>query len=253
MIRKYLILFLVTFNVLLTYSQTLHVLLFVNEQEQGREIDRRADMRNMYKFWGDIAGNIGYEYSPVKCTPSTFTAFNIDKEIRELSIEKSDIVVFYYSGHGYNDESDIWPSLNLLDRNYRQIDIMKKIKEVSLNAKLILCIADCCNKQLTSSYDFTASYDALEDNNALTELFKGFKGKKSIIMSASKQGQYSWSHKQYGAYYGNCFRQVLSRLSISNPTWDIVLNEISDLTLKYTERKQKPQFNITQSGDPFEN
>ena len=236
----------------LCFSQTLHTLLFVNEQEPGREIDRKADMSNMYYFWRDVARKLGYTYSPIKCSPSSFTAANIDTKISGLSISNNDIVVFYYSGHGYNDESDIWPSLNLLDKNYRQIEIMKKLKRASSNAKLVLCIADCCNKQYNSSYDLTAAYDAMEDNNAINHLFTGFKGKKSIIVSASKQGQFSWSHTQKGAFFGMCFRHVISHLSTSKPTWDVVLRDIVNLTYRCTNGKQTPQYNVTQSGDPFE-
>ena len=248
------LMFILAFNISnICYSQKLHALMFVNEQEQGREVDRKADMSNMYKFWGDIANRIGYEYIPQKCSPSTFTASNVNAKIQGLSVGHNDIVVFYYSGHGYNDESDIWPTLNLKDKNYRQIEIMKKLKQVAYNAKLILCIADCCNKQHTSSYDFTSAYDAMEDNNSLVKLFRGFKGKKSIMMSASKQGQYSWSDLRYGAMYGNALRQVIYRLNSANPTWDVVLNDVANLTYRYSDGKQIPQFNITQSGDPFEN
>ena len=132
MLRKYIVLALLVFSIPSCYSQKLHALFYVNEQEQGREVDRRADMKNMYNFWGDVANNIGYKYSPVKCTPNTFTASNINSKINGLNVERNDIVVFYYSGHGYNDESDIWPTLNLLDKNYRQIDIMKKLKNVKM-------------------------------------------------------------------------------------------------------------------------
>lgn len=235
-----------------SYSQTLHAVMFVNEKEQGREVDRCADMRNMYRFWGNVAEAIGYTYAPVKCTPATFSAYQVDRAIRGLDVRTNDIVVFYYSGHGYNDESDIWPSLSLSDRNYRQIDIMKRLKNVSSSAKLILCIADCCNKQANSSYDLTVSYDAFDDGEAMRKLFLGYKGKKSIMLSASKQGQFSWSDLRNGAFYGISFRKVLSSLSVSEATWDIALDKVSRQTYRYTDGQQMPQFNITQSGDPFE-
>ena len=152
----------------------------------------------------------------------------------------------------YNDKSDIWPSLSLNDGSYREIDILKLLRTKASDAKLILCIADCCNKQANSSHSFTSSYDSMEDSNAIRQLFLGFKGKKVIIISASKQGQLSWSHKLYGAYFGNCFRQAIAEVNDSNVSWDNILRNAVNLTYRCTDGKQTPQFNITQSGDPFE-
>lgn len=235
-----------------SYSQTLQSLFFVNEKEQGREIDRRADMNNMYSFFKEISNLIGYEYRATKFSDVNFTSKKVKESINELKVTVNDIVVFYYSGHGYNDESDIWPSLSLNDCSYREIDILKLLRTKASDAKLILCIADCCNKQANSSYEFTSSYDSMEDSNPIRKLFLGFKGKKVITISASKQGQFSWSHNQYGAYFGNCFRQAIAGVNNSNASWDNILQNAVNLTYRYTNGKQTPQFNITQSGDPFE-
>ena len=246
--------FLVLLNISnVCYSQKLHALLFVNVAEPEREVDRTASMTEMYKFWGKIAEKIGYEYAPVKCTPSSFTAANAEARISGLSVGENDIVVFYYGGHGHNDGKNMWPSLNFLDRNCRQTDIMKKLKGVSSKAKLIICMADCCNKQSGMPYERTAAYDAFDNTGSIVKLFTGFTGKKSIMISSSKQGQYSWSDLKYGSFHGICFREVINGLYSENPTWDVVLEDVKKLTFKRTKEKQTPQFVITQAIDPFEN
>ncbi len=237
------------------FAQTLHALIFVNEQENGREIDRMADMKNMYSFFGNVASAIDYTYKPRTFSDINFTAKKVKESISQLSVNSGDVVVFYYSGHGYNDVTNIWPTLNLKDQDFREIEILKLLKEAAGNAKLILCIADCCNKQYTSHYDFTSSYDSFEDvnKNPIKQLFTGFKGKKTIIMSASKQGQYSWSDTRYGAMFGISLRKAITELTNHNSaTWDIVMLRAKEYTLRYSDGKQTPQYNVTQSGDPFE-
>ena len=236
-------------------AQTLHALLFINEKESGREFDRSEDMRNMNTFLRNVSTTIGYSYNPQKFSDKKFTSSDIKQSISNLDVESGDIVVFYYSGHGYNDESDIWPSLSLNDNNYRQIDILKLLKEVSSEAKLVLCIADCCNKQYRGSYDITSSYDSFDSqsNNPIKKLFTGFNGKKTIIMSASKQGQYSYSDTRYGAFFGISLRKSITELNSERlATWDQVMQKASSYTSRYTDGKQIPQYNVTQSGDPFE-
>ena len=100
--KKYILLaFLLVFSTQI-YGQTLHASLFVNEREQGREVDRTADMNNMKSFFRDIANHIGYSYNLKANSDSYFTAREVDREIENLSVGNNDIIVFYYSGHGYN-------------------------------------------------------------------------------------------------------------------------------------------------------
>ena len=97
-------------------AQTLHALLFVNEKEVGRETDRKADMDNMKAFFRDIAAQLGYNYNLRDNSDTQFTAAEVDREIASLSVQKNDVVVFYYSGHGYNQGTDQWPTLNFKDK-----------------------------------------------------------------------------------------------------------------------------------------
>lgn len=231
-------------------AQTLHALIFVNEKEVGREVDRQQDLNNMYSFWKEIASTLGYTFNYSINSDTKFTSTRANALIANLNVNNNDIVVFYYSGHGHNDETNIWPSLAFKDKSYGEMNIMKAIKKVNSRAKLTLCIADCCNKQARYRSNISNSYAS--SPNAIKKLFTGFKGKKSIIMSASKQGQFSWSDLRYGAYFGISLRQAIYNVSYESATWDKVLDNARNLTYKYSENKQTPQFNISQSGDPFE-
>jgi len=261
--KKILTLLMMIFFGLNLNAQTMHTIIFVNKQENtpehgDRTVDRTADFNNMKDFFSRIANAIGYTNN--MCAhglQQDFTTATIDKEINRLNVNKNDIVVFYYSGHGANMNNDIWPTLDLMDNGYWQTTILRKLKEKctdgnSFKPKLLLCIADCCN----GVYDgnMRGSFDAGEDMNGLKKLFTSFPGKKTITMSASKKGQYSYSDLRYGALFGICLREAIAKRTENNssPTWEDVLDYAKQLTLRITNNKQEPQYSIKVTADPFD-
>lgn len=236
-------------------AQTMHTLIFVNKCEQGRQVDRTEDFNNMVNFFGNIARTLNYSNDMRTHACGEFTAAQVDREINSLNVNAGDIVVFYYSGHGYNNDDDKWPHLSLNDKNYWQTDILSKLKSRCGNAKLLLCIADCCNKGIEGN-NVPGAFNPT-DNNYVRQLFTGFQGTKIVIMSASKQGQYSWSNLRTGAYFGICLRKAIDEKTSNNnssaPTWDDVMEYAKVLTSKYTNNKQEPQYSIQASFNPFDN
>ena len=239
-------------------AQTMHTIIFVNKQENtpengDRTVDRTADFNNMKDFFSRIANAIGYTNNMrAHGLQQDFTSTMIDQEINRLNVNKNDIVVFYYSGHGANMNNDIWPTLDLIDKGYWQSDILRKLKGKCANAKLLMCIADCCNGVYNGNARGT--FDAGEDSNGLKKLFTGFPGKKIITLSASKKGQYSYSDLRYGALFGICLRQAVAEKTVNNssPTWDNVLDYAKQLTLRVTNNSQEPQYSIKVTADPFD-
>ncbi|MEL6639096.1 MAG: caspase family protein [Bacteroidota bacterium] len=235
-------------------SQTLHALLFVNQQEQGREVDRSADLNNMSVFCEEIANQIGYRLNLRTNSGNEFTAREVDREINNLDVRNNDVVIFYYGGHGYNEGNDKWPTLNLTDRNYWYSDILKVLNQHKSKAKLMLCIAACCNRGYDNARLPGATFNPVSAAN-MKALFTDFKGKKTILMSSSKQGQLSWSDKRRGSLFGISLRSAIYELTnnaITNPTWESVHQKAREYTLSASNHKQEPQFQVIHTANPFE-
>jgi len=234
-------------------AQTLHVVMLVNESESGREIDRKADADNFKAFAQEICDNTGLKLNLKHKTSSDFTANNALSMISQLTVKERDVVIFYYSGHGYNNEQDKWPHMNLKDKNLWLSDVLKELNSKAANAKLIMAIADCCNKersgncpQKINNPSSTQSYKAL---------FTDFKGKKTIIVSASIKGQYSYSHMKYGSFFANSFYRTFfekTSTATGTPTWENIFGDAQKLTLKSTENEQEPQFDIKVRQSAFD-
>ena len=252
--KKWIFIFAMIFISSQVSAQTLHALLFINERESGREIDRKADMENMTKYFKKIADCIGYDFRLSKNSDMKFTAEQVNREINSLNIGKNDIVIFYYSGHGYNQGKNRWPTLNLNDKNYWLSDILNVLNPKTENAKLVLCVADCCNKGYNNASMPAETFNPISNDN-MRELFTGFTGKRTIIMSASKQGEYSWSDLRRGAFFGICLRSAIDSHtdnSVSSPTWTKVMSKAISLTEWMSGYKQTPQYEIINSADPFD-
>ncbi|MCC6461240.1 MAG: caspase family protein [Saprospiraceae bacterium] len=236
------------------YSQTLHALLFVNEKEQGRETDRKADMDNMKVFFREIAAQLGYSYNLRDNSDTQFTAAEVNQEIAGLNVQKNDVVVFYYSGHGYNEGSDQWPTLNFKDKNYWLSDILKQLNGRTRSAKLVLCVADCCNKGMSNAALPAESFNPISSAN-MKALFTGFQGRKTVLMSASKQGQFSWSDLQRGALFGICLRNAVYKYTDNSsdaPTWEAIGERVKETTLRSSGNKQEPQLKIIQAASAID-
>lgn len=232
-------------------SQTMHSIIFVNKKEIGREVDRTAEMNNMKDFCIEMANALGYSHNLRTHSDNEFTSQIAEQEVSNLNVRENDIVVFYYAGHGCNWDDDDWPHMCFLDKQYWESTIYTKLKEKTKNAKLMLCIASCCNMDSEGrKREQNGQYYSI-DPQKVRELFINFAGKRSIKISSSIRGQYTWSWTS-GSTPGSIFsislreiiRNAVSTSSSINLTWESVLEATKRKTLEYTNNKQLPQYII---------
>lgn len=249
--KQYLSFLFIVFSISLCNAQTMHSLLFSNMQEQGRELDRIAEMNNMRSFCIEIASALGYTHDLRIHSDKEFTSFVFEQEVASLNVQEGDVVLFYYAGHGCNWDDDDWPHMCFLDCQYWETTAYTKLKDVSKKAKLILCIASCCNMDSEGRKREQNGQFAFMDKSKVKQLFTGFSGKRSIKMSSSIRGQYTWSWTS-GSHLGSIFsislreviRNATSSSSSSTLTWESILDATKDKTMAFTQNKQLPQYII---------
>jgi len=231
-------------------SQTMHSILFTNMEEQGRKADRTEEMRQMKEFCIAIAESLDYEHD-LRChSGSEFTSTIMENEISSLNVNENDIVLLYYAGHGCNWDDDDWPHMALLDKQYWQSTAYTKLKAVSKKAKLVLCIASCCNMDSEGRNREKQNYTQF-DKDRTKQLFLGFEGQKSIIASSSIRGQYSYSWSsgnKLGSIYTISLRKTITEALNGTSAIDLEWNDIFEgtkkQTLAYTNNKQLPQYKM---------
>lgn len=239
----------------LTFSmsaQTFHALIFSNMKESAqRSADRTEEMKNMRLFCQNIASTLGYKQD-IRChSDNEFTSTQFLQDIESMSVSSDDIVLLFYNGHGCNWDDDDWPHMCFKDKQYWQTTAYEKLQERCGNAKLLLCIACCCNMDSRGRSGYGIEYDYSFDPNKARSLFAGFSGKRKVVTSSSIRGQYSYSWtsgSRLGSIYGISLREAINEIlrpsSTIDPTWDNVLTLAQRKTLAYTDQKQRPQYKI---------
>ncbi len=233
-------------------AQTFHAMIFSNMKESAqRSTDRTVEMNNMRSFCQSVASTLGYKQD-IRChSDNEFTSTQYLQDIESMSVGPDDVVVLFYNGHGCNWDDDDWPHMCFKDKQYWQTTACEKLQEKCGNAKLVLCIACCCNMDSRGRSGYGAEYNYSFDPNKARALFSGFSGKRKVVTSSSIRGQYSYSWtsgSRLGSIYGISLREaineVLSSSSKIDPTWENVLNLAQRKTLNYTDQKQKSQYKI---------
>lgn len=236
-------------------AQTFHAMIFSNMKESSqRAADRTEEMNNMRSFCQNLATTLGYRQD-IRChSDNEFTSTQFLQDIESMSIGSEDIVMLFYNGHGCNWDDDDWPHMCFKDKQYWQTTAYEKLQEKCSNAKLLLCIACCCNMDSRSRSGYDMEYDYSFDPNKARALFAGFSGKRKVVTSSSIRGQYSYSWtsgSRLGSIYGISLREAINEVlrpsSTIAPSWDNVLALAQRKTLSYTDQKQRPQYKIQDS------
>ena len=253
---KIVISFIITIALTMSASaQTFHAMIFSNRKESSqRAADRTEEMNNMRSFCQNIATTLGYRQD-IRChSDNEFTSTQFLQDIESMSVGSEDVVMLFYNGHGCNWDDDDWPHMCFKDKQYWQTTAYEKLQEKCSNAKLLLCIACCCNMDSRGRSGYGIEYDYSFDTNKARALFAGFSGKRKVVTSSSIRGQYSYSWtsgSRLGSIYGISLREAINEVlrpsSTIAPSWDNVLALAQRKTLSYTDQKQRPQYKIQDS------
>lgn len=221
----------------------------INEPEIGPSC--LQDMNRTAETFTKIAEflKIKLEYKTV--SGKDYNKKNVEKEIANLNPLPNDIVIFYYTGHGFRKPKDNrrFPYIDLRSKqdntymvNSLNIeDIYNSIKRKG--ARLNLVISDCCNTEVSASNSIGApiprkkgllmSYN-LENCRALFLNPKPM----SILATAADAGQKASSNNNFGGFFSFFFKASLeNHLSFfkRNVSWNGLLEDAKKQTVKKAE------------------
>ena len=185
---------------------------------------------------------------------------NVLKEVQNLKISSDDVVILYFSCHGYRpyDKLDPWPDLLFtlegagIEMNYLNHIIMEQ------NPRFLLSIADSCNSYVnghiptlrqrtakTLTPQKVPRIDPKVERRVYQQLFNESSG--VILMSGSHPGQVSWGIEGAGSFLTMSFLTALEEVISArnaNVRWEDLLTitdrRVNELVTYFRSRESKP-------------
>jgi hypothetical protein len=231
-----------------TTPAKIHFILVANTEDPRIGSSVKKDVNNIYSEIKDVSTFLNIPLNYVEISGSKFGKANVETALNNLKPGTNDIVIFYYSGHGYSNDqqsSKLYPQFDLRQSRFEDImvatlnvaDVYDKIK--AKNARLNLIISDCCNSSLGTlkpegkSFALTAKSLLSWDQSFCTNLF--MKSKGSILATAAKKGQYAYGNTDVGGYFTSnlitSMEKYLSKFQGTTPSWDKIIAEAQTTTV----------------------
>lgn len=248
--------FVFLFNASMLQAGDLHVIMVGDLAAADLKSSIETDLEKMESQILNIAYYTGLDLQYTSFVQEKNLAQNVLKHICALETHEEDVVLFYYSGHGYRTPRKKlpWPNLYFtVEEVGLELDVViQQLK--SKQAHFVLVIADCCNSMMM---DFLApplvKGLAYQDEAMIMEsykkLFLGASG--CVVVASSKAGQSSYSIDNYGGLYTNAllkaFDQIVGYVSTEDLNWDLILGQSVEIIARQTQAwgvSQNPIFQV---------
>lgn len=234
-----------------TGDATIHLILLGNTTIADIGAACKNDIDNMRSEMSGVAKALKMPLREYNITGNSFNKENLVRTIDGLNPSSNDVVVFYYSGHGFrfDDQEDYYPLMSLCATGYEDptenyfaaSDIREVLREKG--ARLNLVLTDCCNSKIgvdspwsgSSCLYSRASFNC--DINKLRKLFVESQG--NIIATASSPGEVAWCGQKGGFFSLNILESLhkqVSAVSKKEPSWETLLNEALANAAEQTEK-----------------
>lgn len=223
------------------YSATLHLMVVANTSISDIGAGCKVDLDHLKEEFDGIAKALKISFNPVIIKGSDFSKEIVLQQINALNVKADDIVIFVYRGHGFrwSDQESPYPCLALTlsqstpvtDDNTMLLETPFKMLQAK-GGRLNLVLADCCNSsigrpQLAVNNNILYMQSNMSARiEKLSDLFLNRKG--SLIISASDQGEVSWTNNVNGGFFTSSFLQALaeetSYLKSNEGSWINIIN-----------------------------
>jgi hypothetical protein len=200
------------------------------------------DLYRMKETFKNLTDYLGIKFIPQVIAGPDYSKANTEKAIANLNPAPADIVVFYYSGHGFRlADKHQFPFIKLKTLHKDRQDVLNNslnIEDVfttlrKKNARLTLVLSDCCNSDIETvnikgtppGKTKSSGVDWSEDN--IRNLFLN-RARFSVLATAADNGQSAAGNDNFGGFFSYFFKTSLenhcSKLK-NSPNWFLVMQQ----------------------------
>lgn len=232
----------------------LYAILAADTTDESIGDSTEVDLNNMKQELESFKKSTGLEFEKVILSGRSNVSDRLWKAIRNLDVQPEDVVLFYYSGHGFRTrekDPNPWPFIyfNLDDSWLDYADIIKELK--GKNPKLLVTMVDVCNSYIDgvrSPIQKSAEVlpKAVQDKIKKSYLQLFLHNTGSVTVTSSSTGEYSYG-SDAGGMYTVAFEKMLSDelRNCSDPTWQHILSK----TKRSISDDEHPYFEVDVETD----
>ncbi|GJM32086.1 MAG: hypothetical protein DHS20C18_10870 [Saprospiraceae bacterium] len=240
----------------------IHLIVSIDNSNEDIKKGCEKDYQKTTEFFGMVANDAGMTFQPHRLN---FNQNEVYEFFQNFQCTSEDVVIFFYSGHGFRNENDavIWPFLYYCNFNEQQneggninscgvpLDWVHQML-ISKNPRMSITLGNSCNNIIGDpaadkrAQGLKKQEQAPANSKTLKnmELIKSFRG--HIIASGASPGQYSYTNDEGGSYFVNELVDVLwdGLIFAEQPTsWASILKKTRDEVQK-KKQDQRPQYLI---------
>lgn len=222
-------------------SKTLHAILIADNIHDITSFTQ-ADLNNLQSELRKISKHTQSVLREKVFSGSEFRKEKIISYVQNMTVEPSDTVVFYFSGHGYRtmQKKTLWPFLSF-DLYKIGLDMQWVVDTIwGKKPQFTLIMADCCNNYAERGISNETKqihinlHQKTPEYSGYRQLFVNAKG--CVVACSSSVGQFSYGSK-YGGIFTMCFLSSMNKeIAEPSPSWKNLLLRASE----YMKHIQKP-------------
>jgi hypothetical protein len=230
----------------------IHLLIVADTTDPKIGKSSGMNVRYVESFYTDLSKYIGCPINIRKVMGSSYNRNNVASELKLLTPEPNDILIFYYSGHGYRKDDDKrrFPYFDLratdeedyLTQTMQHEDVQGLLEKK--NARLTLVFSDCCNSHVDASNPIAPpplakkSLAHVWNEKNVRALFLD-PTKKMVLSTAADSSQYAAFARAFGGLFSFSLNNALLNATSKNdpaPTWFTLLEATRNETLRLSRR-----------------
>lgn len=211
------------------------LVIMANTHDKTLSKECKKDMNTVRTVFKSICKYFKFDFCSIDIAGKNYSWDNLDKAFDAIPIPgKDDVMIFYYTGHGFSYKDDRfskYPQLDMRPHN-KPVDLkdIYFIKRHTVNVEAVLnilrfrgcrvniAIADCCNTTIPykrpqlNEHDMTVSNKILPPKSkALTKkIYEDETNDISILVGSSQFGQPAVTDGKIGSLFTHFFAKALA-------------------------------------------
>lgn len=233
-------------------AQELHCIFFAATQDKQIGEGVSVSLQHLQQQMTIAAEQTGLNYRESVYTDSRFSATQLDEVLNNTTTSTQDVLLFYFIGHGVQDEVSSYPNLVFLP-SFRKNEVATSTRNLKTiydrlvegqNARLMLVVGEACNDRYAPVGAMGLDLGADEKRprqEQFRQLFLQEEG--SYLLASSKPGQKSYMHREKGGLFTQAFINAMNTVLAENEpaTMNRFMRRIRNETSKLTQKiEQEP-------------